>query len=160
MKAKKRSTDIRSHLQKAGLDKASSTFSSVIMKEIEGEPERDIQLQTLLLRHAVEQPSVNFTESVMDRVKGLESKSSIQPVISRKTWAVVVLTCITLTVWILLSDPATPGPGLPGYLVDVGKGINTFVSGVPLLYLITFFAVSVLVVGDYVIRIVGESRSR
>ncbi|MEI9920909.1 MAG: hypothetical protein WDO14_19255 [Bacteroidota bacterium] len=153
-----KSSDIRSRLEKLKLDEPSSAFSAVIMKEIEEEPERDPQLQTLLLRHAIEQPSVDFTESVLNRVKGREFKSAIQPVISRKTWAVVIMTFIVLAVAMLFSHQATLGPGLPDYLADLGKRINTFVSGAPLLYLVTFFAVSLLVVGDYVIRMLGVGR--
>lgn len=156
MNEEKKSKDFRSQLQKVELDKPSGNFSSAIMKEIEDEPQRDSQLQTLLRLHAIEQPSAYFTENVMHRVKNGEFESSIRPVISRKTWAFVVVTSVVLSVWILLSDPATPEPGLTNYLVDFGKKINTLVSGAPLVYLITFFAVSALVIGDYVIRTFGS----
>lgn len=156
MNEEKESNDFRSKLQKVELDKPSGNFSSAIMKEIEDEPKRDSQLQSILSLHAIEQPSAYFTENVMHRVKTGEFESSIRPVISRKTWAFVAVTSVVLSVWILLSDPATPDPGLTNYLVGFGKKINILVSGTPLVYLITFFAVSALVIGDYAIRTLGS----
>jgi len=122
-------SELRSRLHP---DKPSSTFSSEIMKEIGDEPQRNIQLQSLLLRHAIEQTSVNFTENVLSCVKRGEFKSSIQPVISRKTWGVVAMASTILTVWILFSNPV-PGSGLQNYFLDLGKRINKFVSDVPAL---------------------------
>jgi len=145
---------IKSQIQKIGLDKPSSDFTDVIMKEIAAGPENEVSDNLLLkslLHHSLEKPPADFAQRIMSQVKAHDFKTEFKPVISGKTWGAIVLATTALSIWRLFSDQAaSESPlGLTPFFVDLGDKLNNIFTSVPSLYLITFFALSALLLTDH-----------
>lgn len=145
---------IKSQIQKIELDKPSPDFTDVIMKEIVAGPENEVADNLLLkslLRHSLERPPADFAQHIMSQVKAHDFKTEFKPVISGKTWGAIFLATIALSIWRLFSDQASSESplGLTPFFVHLGDKLNNIFASIPSLYLITFFALSALLLIDH-----------
>lgn len=152
----KKSETIRLQIQKVKADNPSPDFTAVIMKTItesENEVAGHSLLKSLLRTHGMEKSPDGFVRSVMAKVKAHEFKPAFKPVISRRTWIMVGLAATFLTILQVFSNQtATSHLGLTSYAVYFGNKLTSIFASVPSLYLITFFAISALVLVDYLLN--------
>jgi len=153
----KKSGRIRSQIQNVKADKTSPGFTAVIMKEIMAESENEVavnsSLKSLLCRNGIEKSPDSLARNVMSIVKVRAFEPAFKPLISRRTWNLIALTGVFFIIWQAFSDQAaTSDLGLTSYAVHVGNRLTSIFARVPALYLITFFAVSTLVLLDYLLN--------
>ena len=154
MKRKDKTGRLKDLIQRAGLDKPASDFTSIVMKEIMTEEEAAINpaLQSLLKRSGTETLPVDFTQRVIMQIEAYEFKTA-QPIISRKVWYISAVAVLLLVIYIGLSGQTSTDPGgLSTYVGIIGNSLASFfttVSSIPTLYTILFISVGALVLLDY-----------
>lgn len=164
----KKNDILKKLIQKVELDKPALYFTALVMEEVEAEVQNEVvinpALKSLVKRHGVEKPSTDFTHRIMTQVKGLDFKTTHRPIISKKAWRIIAAASVCFVVCLGVSEQASPSPqGLTPYFIDMGNTLNTIfakVNAVPSLYLITFIAISVLLLMDYLLKIKGQTHER
>lgn len=153
-------------IQKVELDEPASDFTALVMKEVvaesQGEVIADPVIKSLLKRHTIEKPPADFTRQVMTQVVFHEGKTTYKPIITKKTWYFVATLIAFFLVMLDVSEKVPTSPqGLTSYFSVVGRALNsifTFVSGASSLYLLTFIAIGVLLLADYLLTKIGWRR--
>ena len=69
----------------------------------------DAMLERLMRDEALESPSVNFTDKVMDKVYGIESSTVTvyKPLISKRVWLLIALSFVVLVAFVMLNNGST-----------------------------------------------------
>lgn len=81
----------------------------------------DKQFEELMKGISIEAPSKDFSLKVMERIQAeaVVQKHSLlesyQPVISRKTWIILIAAFVALVVYVLMSSPETQSANEPGF---------------------------------------------
>lgn len=81
----------------------------------------DKQFEELMKGVSIESPSKDFSLKVMERIQAevVVKKHSLlenyQPVISRKTWIILIVAFVALVVYVLMSSPETQTAKEPGF---------------------------------------------
>ena len=118
---------IRDSLQ---TEQPSSDFKNRIMGQIEAfETKEEKALSSLLGKHVVECPSINFTDRVMHEVHKASSAVVNKPIISKKAWIFIALSLMTLVVYSILNTSGSTEPSMVGGLIDEGmSNLTSFTS--------------------------------
>lgn len=89
----------------------------------------DKQFEGLMKGISIESPSKDFTSKVMGRIQAEAAvqKHSLladyQPVISRKTWIILIAGFVLLVVYALISSPESSTANEPGFLSNLTKSL-------------------------------------
>ena len=69
----------------------------------------DAMLERLMRDEALESPSVNFTDKVMDKVYGIEASTVTvyKPLISIRVWLLIALSFVVLVAFVMLNNGST-----------------------------------------------------
>jgi hypothetical protein len=150
----KKSDKVNAELRKITPESPAADFTSVVMKEIIADDENEVAidspLKSLLQLHAMEKTPDGFTERVMAGVRASDFKPAFRPLISRKAWATISAAMTLLIVWLMFTQQSTPlEHGPTSYVAQVGNRLTSIFGGVPSLYFLTFFALTVLLLGDH-----------
>lgn len=83
------------------MESPSADFSQKIMRQIISEEAlNEKALFTLLKKHALDLPSVDFTDKVMDKIEVKNSSAFVyEPVISKKVWLLIAGMLISIVVF-------------------------------------------------------------
>ncbi|AUD03238.1 hypothetical protein [Spirosoma pollinicola] len=143
-------------MQRVEPDKPGADFVNAIMKRVQVEseldPAKEAALIQLLQAHTLaEKPSTDFSRRVMNQLT-VSPPKPLAPIIRPGVWymmAASVLFIILSCVLLLPSGPVQPASsGLDHFL----SGLAGTLDALPISYPLTIFAVSILVVVDYILR--------
>ena len=156
MKDKDKNIDnfIRKNIE---IQEASMDFSENVMEQIYAlDLEKDKALSSLMQKHILDAPSINFTSRVMASIEQKSEIKTYQPVIGKKVWVLIssVIAIIFIFTFLKLDFTATEHI----YLENIqSKVSNLFVFEYPSLNIsplfgLGIFALSSLLFLDYFIR--------
>ena len=119
----------------------------------------DAMLERLMRDEALESPSVNFTDKVMDKVYGIESSTVTvyKPLISKRVWLLIALSFVVLVAFVMLNNGSTDSQWLaslevPRPEVTLFDNINFQLSGTfkyAVLFLAVMIGVQMTVIKSY-----------
>ncbi|WP_115461602.1 hypothetical protein [Winogradskyella aurantiaca] len=77
----------------------------------------DAMLERLMRDEALESPSVNFTDKVMDKVYAIETSTvtAYKPLISKRVWLLIVLSFTFLVAFVMLNNGSADGQWLSSF---------------------------------------------
>ena len=79
----------------------SEGFKDSIMNQIKSnEQVEEMALKSLLMKHGMEKPSINFTAQLMDKIQS-QSVVSASPIISKKGWFFIAVVIITIVLVVM-----------------------------------------------------------
>jgi hypothetical protein len=156
MKDKDKNIDnfIRKNIE---IQEASMDFSENVMEQIYAlDLKKDKALSSLMQKHILDAPSINFTSRVMASIEQKSEIKTYQPVIGKKVWVLIssVIAIIFIFTFLKLDFTATEHI----YLENIqSKVSNLFVFEYPSLNIsplfgLGIFALSSLLFLDYFIR--------
>ncbi|MBN8824698.1 MULTISPECIES: hypothetical protein [unclassified Spirosoma] len=148
--------NFRKLIQKAQPEKPGAAFTNAIMQRVQAASELDSAKEAALIQllqsHTlVETPSANFSRRVMNQLTVRQSKP-LEPIISTRVWYMIAasLLCVVVSCLLLLSSGSSQ-PTSSG-LDQLLSGFDGTLNALPIQYALTIFAVSVLMVTDYILR--------
>lgn len=119
----------------------------------------DAMLERLMRDEALESPSVNFTDKVMDKVYGIESSTVTvyKPLISKRVWLLIALSFVVLVAFVMLNNGSTDSQWLSSLEVPrpeftLFDNINFQLSGTfkyAVLFLAVMIGVQMTVIKSY-----------
>ena len=119
----------------------------------------DAMLERLMRDEALESPSVNFTDKVMDKVYGIESSTVTvyKPLISKRVWLLIALSFVVLVAFVMLNNGSTDSQWLsslelPRPEFTLFDNINFQLSGTfkyAVLFLAVMIGVQMTVIKSY-----------
>jgi hypothetical protein len=136
-------------------DEPPNGFTEFIMNEIHNDAQNFVnpKLNLLLQRAIIEKPTSDFTVSTMNKIKIESHKVANEPIISKKTWIVTILTITFFGV--LLGDVSQSSdlrPTLaPFFFGKVFDSMFKFITVIPSLYVLAPIAIAILSLTDYFI---------
>jgi len=140
-------------------DKPAPDFTGRVMQEIRTEQEAVISpaLKALLQGNAVEKPASDFTTVVMAQVEEMNQQLDEEPIISKRAWYAIAAFVVAVMVAIgFTSGSASPPPNSVTLSVGrIGNSLTTIfaqVKAIPSLFVITFIAISLLFLLDYLLK--------
>ena len=157
---KNRKSDLlKSLIKKTDLDKPQMSFTILVMQEIAASAKEEAvinpELSLLMKRHAMETPSVGFTNEIMAKIQIHNTKTS-EPIFDKKGWNIILVSvAIIFTSLVFFEGTSTKADGLTPYLVTIGHTLNIIfrkVNALSPLYLITVISFGSLFVLDYFLR--------
>lgn len=144
-------------IQSVEPDQPTADFTTILMQQIEAQEAIIVNpaLDYLLEKHLIEAPSVDFTQKVMMGVKQLDKKVIYEPIISKKVWyAIGIAAALVLTLVSLFSRSSQvsrkPLP-LAHDINQITGEIIVQINALPTLVLVCLFAVSSLVLIEYIL---------
>ncbi|GAB3516200.1 hypothetical protein [Emticicia fontis] len=142
-------------IQSVELDQPKIDFTAIIMQKIEAKESlvTNPALDSLLEKHLIETPSVDFTQKVMLGIERLDKKVVYEPIIRKKVWyGVGIAAALVITLVSFLGKPSettVQSPPLASHINQVTGHIITQINSLPIFALACLFAVSALVVLEY-----------
>jgi len=143
--------------QNLEIQEPSMNFSDNVMEEIYAlDLKKDKALSSLMQKHVLEEPSIDFTSRVM---AGIEQKSKVlayQPVIGKKVWFLISSVIVFIFVYTFIKMDFAITENI--YIENLQSRVsNLFVFEYPSLdispiYVLGIFALSSLLFLDYFIR--------
>lgn len=119
----------------------------------------DAMLERLMRDEALESPSVNFTDKVMDKVYGIEASTVTvyKPLISIRVWLLIALSFVVLVAFVMLNNGSTDNQWLsslelPRPEFTLFDNINFQMSGTfkyAVLFLAVMIGVQMTVIKSY-----------
>ena len=143
--------------QNLDIQEPSKDFSGNVMEQIYAlDLKKDKALSSLMQKHVLEEPSINFTSKLMASIEQQSTITVYQPVIGKKVWVFItsVVVFIFLFTFLKLDFTATKH----AYLENLqSKVINLFLFEYPSLNIsplfgLGIFALSALLFLDYFVR--------
>ncbi|WP_020597078.1 hypothetical protein [Spirosoma panaciterrae] len=146
----------RKLIKRAEPDKPGADFTNAIMKLVQAESELDSAKEAALIQllqsHTlVEKPSANFSRRVMNQVMASSSKP-LEPIISTRVWYMVAASLLFIILFCILLIPSGPTQHTSSGLDSFLSSFEGTLDALPISYPLTIFAMSVLMVTDYVLR--------
>ena len=144
-------------IQSIELDQPKADFTGIIMQQIEAQESLIIYpaLDALLEKHLVESPSIDITQKVMMGIEYLDKKVVYEPIINRKVWYALGIAATLIITLVGLGGKSSPpsGKSLPiaNTINQITGQIIAQVKGLPSLALACLFAISALVVLEYIV---------
>ncbi|NOQ92626.1 MAG: hypothetical protein GQ552_07915 [Flavobacteriaceae bacterium] len=139
------------------VENTSLGFSDSVMQQIYAlDIEKEKVLTSLLQKHTLQEPSLNFTANVLSEIH-LNSKASLyQPVISKKGWYAILVVLLSLSVYVFTTVDET---SIQSNMVNSSliKLENVFSFNLPTLltsplFALSIFALSSLLFLDYFLQ--------
>jgi len=125
------------------VENTSLDFSDYVMQHIHAlDIEKEKALTSLLQKHTLEKPSINFTSSILSKIQ-LNSKTSVyQPVIGAKAWYFIFsgITLFIFYVFLYFGDASSQSNFVSDNLI---KWENLFSFNLPPLFTSPLFALSI-----------------
>jgi hypothetical protein len=137
-------------LRNVGPDKPSRGFTSVVMEEVVEEAASKSELTLLLRSQALEKPSSDFERRLAVQLAA-RPQPIVRPVIGNKTWIAIAAFLVITIVLVISQDDLSPSSGAAPFLVTVGMTLHQILSGIPVPYLVTTFALAILLFADYLL---------
>jgi hypothetical protein len=144
-------------IQSVDLDQPKADFTESLMKEIRLQESLVINtaLQSVLVHHIIETPSIDFTQKVMMGVEGLDKKVVYEPIIPKKVWyGIGIAASLLITLVSLFSKSSqTSSKPLPfaNNINQITGQIILQINAMPALVLACLLALSALLVLDFFI---------
>ena len=145
--------------QNMDIHEPSGGFSKNVMEEIYAlDLKKEKALFSLLQKHVVEEPSIDFTSRIMASIEQKSKAVAYQPVISKKVWFLISSVVVFMFVFIFLKLDFRTTKNI--YLENLQSKVNNlFVFEYPSMnfnispiYVLGIFALSSLLYLDYFIR--------
>lgn len=148
---------IRDSLQ---TEQPSADFKNNIMGQIEAfDAKEEKALGSLLGKHIMESPSINFTDRVMHEIHKASITVVNKPIIGKKTWIFIAISLLSLVVYSIFISIGSTEPSIVGGLIDDGMNklpsVPTFdLPGILTspIFGLSVFALSSLLFLDYYLR--------
>ncbi len=144
-------------IQSVEPDKPTDDFTATLMQKIDVQESlvANPALDALLEKHLIEVPSIDFLQKVMMGVERIDKKVVYEPIISKRVWYAVGITAtLIITLVSFFGKPAQTSfqsPPLATHINQITGQIITQINSLPILALACLFAVSSLVVLEYVL---------
>ena len=143
--------------QNLDIQEPSKDFSGNVMEQIYAlDLEKDKALSSLMQKHVLEAPSINFTSRLMASIEQQSKITAYKPVIGKKVWFLITSVIVFIFVYVFLKSDFAIKENI--YLENlIGKLNNLFVFEYPSLDIspifgLGIFALSSLLFLDYFIR--------
>jgi hypothetical protein len=143
--------------QNLDIQEPSKDFSGNVMEQIYAlDLKKDKALSSLMQKHVLEEPSINFTSRLMASIEQQSKITSYKPVIGKKVWFLISSVVVFIFVYTFLKSDFAIKENI--YLENLqGKLNNLFVFEYPSLDIspifgLGIFALSSLLFIDYFIR--------
>ena len=143
--------------QNLDIQEPSKDFSGNVMEQVYAlDLEKDKALSSLMQKHVLEAPSINFTSRLMASIEQQSKITSYKPVIGKKVWFLISSVVVFIFVYTFLKSDFAIKENI--YLENLqGKLNNLFVFEYPSLDIspifgLGIFALSSLLFIDYFIR--------
>ncbi|WP_337042826.1 hypothetical protein [Emticicia sp. 17c] len=153
--AKKKEDKLKKLIQGIEPDQPALDFTETLMQKIQRQEETAMNeaLQSLLIQYAVETPSTGFTEKLLAAIEKADKKPVYKPIIGAKVWYKLgIAASVIFGLLVFFSKPAS----VSGKSSEVANIINrgthelmTSISTLPSLFLMGFFAISLLILLDF-----------
>lgn len=142
------------------IEQPSSDFKSKIMDQIEAfDAKEEKALRSVLGKHIIESPSINFTDRVMHEIHKASIAIVNKPIISKKTWIFIAISLLSLLVYSIFISTGSTEPSMVGGLIDDGMSKLTSATSFNLpgilispIFGLSVFALSSLLFLDYYFR--------
>lgn len=143
--------------QSLKIEEPSSDFSSIVMEQIyASDLEKEKSLTSLMQKHVLEEPSIDFTANVFSRIEHNSKVMSYQPILGKKAWLFIGSLFMMVLMYALfgLESSSVENSLLSEFL---SKSISYFSFDLPSvsispLFALSIFALSSLLFLDYYIR--------
>jgi hypothetical protein len=143
--------------QNLDIQEPSKDFSGNVMEEIYAlDLKKDKALSSLMQKHVLEEPSINFTSRLMASIEQRSKITAYKPVIGKKVWFLITSVIVFIFVYTFLKLDFTATEHI--YLENLqNKAIGLFTFEYPSLNIsplfgLAIFALSSLLFLDYFIR--------
>lgn len=143
--------------QNLDIQEPSKDFSGNVMEEIYAlDLKKDKALSSLMQKHVLEAPSLNFASRVMASIEQKSEIKAYQPVIGKKVWFLIISVVALIFVYTFLQLDFTASKHI--YLENLQNKVNSlFLFEFPSLSIsplfgLSIFALSSLLFLDYFIR--------
>ena len=143
--------------QNLDIQEPSKDFSGNVMEQIYAlDLKKDKALSSLMQKHVLEAPSINFTSRLMASIEQQSKITAYKPVIGKKVWFLIISVVLFIFVYTFLKSDFAIKENI--YLENLqGKLNNLFVFEYPSLDIspifgLGIFALSSLLFIDYFIR--------
>ena len=141
-------------------EEPSADFKNNIMNQIEAfDAKEEKALRSLMGKHIIESPSVNFTDRVMHEIQKASIAVVNKPIIGKKTWILIALSLLSLVIYSVFISSGSTEPSVVGGFI--GESMSKLPS-VPTFDLpgiltspifgLSVFALSSLLFLDYYLR--------
>lgn len=134
----------------------SEGFKDSIMNQIKSnEQVEEMALKSLLVKHAMEKPSINFTAQLMDRVQS-QSVVATSPVIGKKGWFFIAALIFTIVLVVMNtgSSGLVPAAVTDSYTSVLNKLLSFNMPGIlsSPVFAMSLFALVFFLFVDYLLR--------
>jgi hypothetical protein len=143
--------------QNLDIQEPSKDFSGNVMEQIYAlDLEKDKALSSLMQKHVLEAPSINFTSRLMASIEQQSKIAAYKPVIGKKVWFLIISVVVLIFVYVFLKSDFAITKNV--YLENLQSKVNNlFVFEYPSLDIspifgLGIFALSSLLFVDYFIR--------
>jgi hypothetical protein len=140
-------------------DKPAPDFIGRVMQEIRMEQQEELNpaLKAVLQGNVVEKPTVDFTSVVIAQIAAMDQQLAERPIISKRAWYAIAAFVVGVMVAIgFTSGTASLPPNSATLSIGrIGNSLTVFfvqVKAIPPLYILTFIAISLLLLLDYLLK--------
>lgn len=122
-------------------------FSASVMKTIEADFKREVNLKALLQREEASGPSFNFTASVMAGIEASQPQYVYKPIIAKKAWYGIAFLILVFLTIIFASNK----PGYSSASQTRMTSLIDYISKIPVVYLMAMVVIMLLLTADYLV---------